>query len=145
MEITEKILEILGTLTLGSEPMLQTVLYESGFGANVRMDRKPDPAAICYILKGFEIDPSSGMRHDKVDVEILFARRCDLNAKGEKIKETLDTIESVVDEFVSLVLDEHSWIVDGKFKVQTAYAVFDCNMVGYSLQFSLVERQGRCL
>ena len=145
MQTTDKILSILNSMTVGTDPSLKTVLYESSFGANIRLDRNPDPAAILYLMKGFEIDYSTGLKYDKVDVEIFFGKRCDFAAKGEVIQSVLDSVELIISEFISLVFAEKSWKIEGKIVAQTAIAKFDCNMAGYSLQLTLVDRQGECI
>lgn len=144
MTTTDKILDILESMTTGSDAMLRTVLYESGFGANVRLDRLPDPAAILYMMQSWTLDTDTMFKHPEVDVEIFFCKRCDLAAKGEKIKETMDEIEPIVDEFISLLLSDKTVAVT-EIKAQTAYGRFDCNVCGYSLQFKVKDRQGRCL
>lgn len=143
MQTTDKILDILNTMATGSDG-LQTVLYESGFGANLRLDRKPTPAAIVYMLKSWKLDTSTKLKHPEVDVEVFFCDRCDLAAKGEVIKEKMDTIEPIVDEFISMLLADKSIIVND-IKATTAYGRFDCNVCGYSLQFTVKDRQGQCL
>ena len=144
MTTTDKILDILNSMTTGSYALLNTVLYESGFGANVRLDRLPDPAAILYMLQSWTLDTSTKLKHPEVDCEIFFCKRCELASKGEKIKEVIDTVEPIVDEFISLLLSDKSIIVN-EIKAQTAYGRFDCNVCGYSLQFTVKDKQGVCL
>lgn len=142
--ITDKILEILDNMTTGTDAPLKTVLYESGFGANVRLDRLPDPAAVLYMLQSWTLDTDKMLKHPAVDVEIFFCKRCDLAAKGEKIKEVMDSVEPVVDEFISFLLADRSVVVN-EIKATTAYGRFDCNVCGYSLQFTVKDRRGACL
>ena len=144
MQITDKILEILNTLASGSDPMLQTVIHANAFDSNVRLDRKATPAAILYMLNGWTMDVSTAFKRKSVDVEIFFCDRYDLNAKGEVIQQVLDSIEPICDEFISLVLDEHGWIVSD-VKAVTAYGKFDTNVCGYSIQMRLTDKQGVCL
>lgn len=144
MQTTDKILDILNSMTTGNDAMLKTVLYESGFGANVRLDRLQDPAAILYMLQSWTLDTRTKLKHPEVDCEIFFCKRCELAAKGEKIKEVMDTVEPIVDEFISLLLSDKSIIVN-EIKAQTAYGRFDCNVCGYSLQFTVKDKQGVCL
>lgn len=144
MQITDKIIEILNGFTTGTDPLLSTVIYASPWDANVRLDRKPTPCAVVYLVSGFEVDVDSGLRKDTVDFEILFADRCNLESKGEKIKETTDRMEAVIDEFLSLLMDEKGIDVTG-IKARLAYAKFDCNLAGYSLEFKVTDKQGRCI
>ena len=145
MTTTDKILDILESMTTGSDAMLRTVIHGSSFDANVRLDRKPTPAAILYMAKGFEIEYESGMRYDKTDIEVFFCDRVELGAKGEVVQGVLDSVEPAIDEFLSLVFAEKSWRVEGKVAATTAIGKFDCNVAGYSVQMTLVDRQGRCL
>lgn len=148
MKTLDKILDILSTMATqtGSDaPDLKTVMYASPWDANVRLDRKPTPAAITYLLKGFEVDTSTGMRHDKVDVEVFFCTRCDLATKGEETKSKMETVEPIVDEFISLVYAEKSFKVDGNIVANTAYGKFDTNVCGYSVNFTIVDRVPSCI
>lgn len=144
MQITDKILEILNGMASGSSPMLKTVMYESAFGSNVRLDRKETPAAILYLIEGFKVDVDRAFKHKIVDAEVFFCSRVDLNAKGEVIKGVMDSIEPLVDEFISQLLDEKSWNVSN-IKAQSAYGKFDCNVAGFSLSFTVEDRQGTCV
>ena len=144
MKTTDKILDILDSMTEGSDALLKTFLYESGFGANVRLDRLPDPAAILYMMQSWTLDTTTKLKHPVVECEIFFCKRCDFAAKGEKTKEVMDTLEPVVDEFISLLLSDKSIIVN-EIRAQTAYGRFDCNVCGYSLQFTVKDKQGVCI
>ena len=144
MQITDRILEILNNMASGSDPLVKTVLYESAFGSNVRLDRNETPAAILYLLEGFKVDVDRAFKYKSVDVEVFFCSRVDLNAKGSVIKGVMDSLEPIVDEFISEVLGEKTWDVS-QIKAQCAYGKFDCNVCGYSLTFTLEERQGSCL
>ena len=144
MQTTDRILEMLNSLATGSDPELKTVLYESGFGTNVRLDRLPDPAAILYMLNSYTVNTSTMMKHTSVDVEVFFCKRFALDAKGEVVKGVMDSIEPIVDDFISLLLDERSFVVSN-INASTAYGRFDANVCGYSLQFTVTEKQGSCL
>ena len=135
----------MNSLNSGSDPLLNTVMYADNFDANIRIDRKPTPAAVTYLIGGFEVDVDSGLRKDRVDVEVFVFDRCDFASKGESVKTVMDSLEPAVDEIISLVMGERSWVVEGKIKAMTAYGRFDTNVCGYSLQFTLVEKQGRCV
>ena len=143
MTTTDAILSILESMASGSDPMLKTVLYESAFGGNVRLDRKPTPSAIVYLLQSWRLDTERGLKHREVDAEVFFCERADLNAKGDAIKGVMDSLEPIVDEFVSLLLSEPSFEVS-EIRATAAYGKFDTNVCGYSLQFTAVERQGVC-
>lgn len=141
MRIVDKILDILNSMD-----GIETVLYESGFGSNIRLDRRPTPAAIVYLLRSFDIDLSNGLRKDRVDIEVFFCTRCDFAAKGEVVKADMESLEPLVDEFVSRVLSDKELVLEGeRISVTTAYGSFDSNVCGWSLQMKVGEKQGRCL
>lgn len=144
MQTTDKILDILNTMATGSDG-LQTVMYASPWDTNIRIDRNPTPAAIVYLIDGFTIDTSTGKRRNKCSVEIFFCTRCDFAAKGEVIKETMETVEPLVDEFVSLLYADKSLLVDEKIVCRAAYGRFDAHVCGYSLQCEVAERVATCL
>lgn len=135
----------MSTQTGSEEPNLKTVMYASPWDANVRLDRKPTPAAIVYLLKGFEVDTSTGMRRDRADVEVFFCTRCDLAAKGEETKQKMETVEPIVDEFVSLVMSEKSFIIEEKITASAAYGKFDANVCGYSVNLTVADKVKSCI
>ena len=53
MEIIDKIKNILNSLE-----DIKTVMYESAFGANLRVDRKEAPFAIMYTVSDYQLDMS---------------------------------------------------------------------------------------
>lgn len=140
MLIVDKILNL-----LRSVDGIETVLYESGFGTNVRLDRKPTPSAILYLLQQYTVDLVKGVKREILDVEVFVCDRADLAAKGEVVQQKLDTIKPLVDQFIALLVGERTLLLDGdSIDVTMAYGKFDANVVGYSLQFKVSERQATC-
>ena len=140
MQLTNKILNILNSIT-----GIKTVLYESGYGTNLRLDRRETPAAILYMLQEYTIDLAKGVKREIVDVEVFVCDRCDLAAKGEVVQQKLDTLLPYVNQFVALLTSEKTLLLDGdSISVQMAYGKFDTNVCGYSLQFKVSERQATC-
>lgn len=141
MQLTNKILNILNSIT-----GIKTVLYESGYGTNLRLDRRETPAAILYMLQEYTIDLARGVKREIVDVEVFVCDRCDLAAKGEVVQQKLDTLLPYVNQFVALLTSEKTLLLDGdSISVQMAYGKFDTNVCGYSLQFKVSERQASCI
>ena len=141
MQIVDNII-----LKLNSIDGLNTVFYESGYGTNLRIDRKPTPAAVLYLIQGFEIGLKGGTRKDNVELEVFIFDRVDLAAKGEKVQEKLDSLMPLVNEFITLLASDKNLVMDGdKVEVQMAYGQFGTNVAGWSLQLKLYERQGRCI
>lgn len=141
MQIVDNILR-----KLRSVNGLETVFHESGFGTNLRIDRKPTPAAVLYLIQGFEIGLNGGIRKDNVDLEVFFFDRIDLSAKGEAVQTKMDELLPLVNGFVSLLVSDKTLVLDGDtIKVQAAYGKFDTNVCGWSLQLKLTEKQGHCI
>lgn len=141
MQIVDNILS-----KLNSIDGLETVFYESGFGTNLRIDRKPTPAAVLYLIQGFEIGLNGGIRKDNVDLEVFFFDRIDLSAKGEAVQAKMDELLPLVNGFVSLIVSDRTLVLDGDtVKVQAAYGQFDTHVCGWSLQLKLAEKQGHCI
>ena len=141
MQIVDNILS-----KLNSIDGLETVFYESGFGTNLLIDRKPTPAAVLYLIQGFEIGLNGGIRKDNVDLEVFFFDRIDLSAKGEAVQTKMDELLPLVNGFVSLLVSDKTLVLDGDtIKVQAAYGKFDTNVCGWSLQLKLTEKQGHCI
>lgn len=145
MNILDRIQSILTGMVGAGNRELKTVMYASPWDANVRLDRNPTPAAITYLLKGFEVDTETGMRRDRVDVEVFFCTRCDFASKGEVIKGVMESVEPIVNDFISLVYADNSFYVDGKIKAVAAYGKFDSNVCGYSVTMTLVDRVPHCI
>lgn len=141
MQIVDNILS-----KLNSIDGLETVFYESGWGTNLRIDRKPTPAAVLYLIQGFEIGLKGGIRKDNVDLEVFFFDRIDLSAKGEAVQAKMDELLPLVNGFVSLLVSDKTLVLDGDtIKVQAAYGQFDTHVCGWSLQLKLTEKQGHCI
>lgn len=141
MQITDKVLNILNSID-----GIKTVIHDNAFSTNVRLDRNPTPAGILFMIQEFSVNIKSGLRRDSVDLEIFICDRCDFAAKGEVVETTLNGLLPMVNEFITLVLEEKSWVVDGdEIPVKMSYGKFDTNVVGFSIELKLTERQGHCL
>lgn len=141
MQIVDNILSKLNNIE-----GLETVFYESGWDTNLRIDRKPTPAAVLYLIQGFEIGLNGGIRKDNVDLEVFFFDRIDLSAKGEAVQAKMDELLPLVNGFVSLLVSDKTLVLDGDtVKVQAAYGQFDTHVCGWSLQLKLAEKQGHCI
>ena len=127
-----------------SQHVIETVIYGSAFDANVRLDRKPDPAAVIYLLDSWVIDTEKFLKRKECDIAVYFCRRFNLDAKGEEIKAVMDTVENVVDIFVEEVLADSSMVVTN-VKAQSSYGKFDCNTCGYTVTFHAADKQGQCI
>ena len=141
MQLTNKILNILNSIT-----GIKTVIHDTSFSTNVRLDRRETIAAIVFMLQEFNVSVKNGVKRESEEIEIFLCDRCDLAAKGEVVEGVLDGLKPVLNEFLTLVLNERSWVVDGdEINVKMSYGRFDCNVVGYSVELKLTERQGGCI
>lgn len=141
MLLINKILNILRSIN-----GIKTVIHDSSYSTNVRLDRKETIAAIVFMLQEFNVSVKNGVKRESEEIEIFLCDRCDLAAKGEVVEGVLDGIKPVLNEFLTLVLNERSWVVDGdEINVKMSYGRFDCNVVGYSVELKLTERQGTCI
>lgn len=141
MQIVDKILNILHSIS-----GIETVIYDTSFSVNVRLDRQNTPASILYMLNEFSIDITKGIRRESADIEIFFCDRVDLAAKGEIVQQKLDTLLPYVNQFIASVLNEKTLIVESEtVNVKCAIGRFDCNVCGWSLEMKVAEKQGHCI
>ncbi len=141
MQIVDNILH-----KLNSIDGLETVFYESGWGTNLRIDRKPTPAAVLYMLQTYNVSLNGNTKKDSVELEVFIFDRVDLAAKGEVIQEKLDDLQPFVNQFIALLANDKSLVLDGDtVEASMAYGQFDAHVCGWSLQLKLTERQGICI
>lgn len=140
MRIVDRILDILDSMEA-----VQTVLHESPSYTNIKVDRKPAPYAILYLLTDMEIDLSRGYAVDGCDVEVFFADLVKLDADGPTHQAVVDRMAAVARQFVSLLLADKSLRFGDKVELKTAYGRFDKNVTGVSLLIHAEDRQGSCV
>lgn len=140
MQIIDKILNILHSIS-----GIETVIHDTSFSVNVRLDRQSTPASILYMLNEFSVDTTKGIRRESAEIEIFFCDRVDLAAKGEVVQQKLDTLLPYVNQFIASVLNEKTLIVESEtVNVKCAIGRFDCNVCGWSLEMKIAERQATC-
>ena len=141
MQIVDNILR-----KLRSVNGLETVFHESGYGANLRIDRNPTPAAVLYMLQSYNVNLKGNSKKDSVELEVFIFDRCNLAAKGEEVQAKLDALTPFVNQFIALLANDKTLVLDGDtIEVVMAYGKFDTNVCGWSLQLKLSERQGSCI
>ena len=152
MVLVNKILSILNSMLTPENPIegveyLNTVIYDSGFSANVRIDRKPMPMALFYLLNDWSIDLSKSTAiKEAANIQIFFADIANFDAKGEDKDLIVSRMELIAREFIRKVLADRSIvIVDDKITLQSSYGKFDKFVVGVSVSFKIEERQSSCL
>lgn len=142
MVLVQKVLDILNSIE-----DIETVIYDSGFSANVRVDRKPAPYAIFYLLSDWNIDLSKGTAVKEIaNIQIFFADTANFDAKGEDKDVIVNRMEGLARDFIRRLLEDRSIkILDDTIKVQSTYGKFDKFLVGTTLNIKIEERKAQCL
>lgn len=129
-----------------SGPYLKFAMYDSGWSANVRIDRNPCPAALLYLLSDWTLDVTSQTVKEACNIEVFFFDVCQLDAKGEDKDTIIKNMEILAKDFISRVLSDKSIkLVDDKVRIQSTYGKFDKFCVGVSVNLKIEERQASCL
>lgn len=150
MTLVTKVLDILNgmipTTPPSSGPYLKTVMYDSGFSANVRIDRKPVPAALFYLLSDWSLDVTTATVKESAEIEVFFFDVCDFNATGEKKDAIIQDMEILAKDFISAILaDSTMKLVSDKVRIQSSYGKFDKFCVGVAVNLRIEEKQAHCL
>lgn len=141
MEIVNKVKDILNSIE-----GLKTVLYQSGFSANVTLDRKETPAALLYLLTDFDIDLSNGLSKESCDLEIFFCERTKFDITGDQKDTIINNCTALAKEFISKLLAEKTlYINQDSIHCKCSYGKFDAFVAGVSVELRIEERQGSCL
>lgn len=141
MEIIDKVKTILNSIT-----GLKTVLYQSGFSANVTLDRKETPAALLYLLTDFDIDIQHGTSKESAELEIFFCERTKFDITGDQKDTIINNCTALAKEFISKLLAEKTlYINQDSIHCKCSYGKFDTFVAGVSVELRIEERQGSCL
>lgn len=151
MQLTQKVLAILNGMLPPEHPIegveyLQTVIYDSSWSTNVRIDRRPTPAALLYLVTDWSWDISHGTSKEAAELEVFFFDRAKFDAKGEEKDVIVSKMETYARDFLSRVLADHSIkVVDDTIRLRSAYGQFDSFVVGVSVHIKLELKQGECI
>ena len=141
MEIVNKVKNILNSMT-----GLKTVLYQSGFSANVTLDRKETPAAVLYLLTDFDIDIQHGTSKESAELEIFFCDRTRFDITGDQKDAIINNCTDLAKEFISKLLAEKTlYINQDSIHCKCSYGKFDTFVAGVSIELRIEEKQGSCL
>lgn len=141
MIITDKILSILRSME-----SLKTVIYDSGFSSNVRIDRQEDPIGLLYLLTDWNLDISSGIKKEVAEIEVFFCKRSKLDIKGEDKDVAVTEMAAIAEDFISRVLaDTTLKVEDDSITMRSSYGRFDAFCVGVSVKIRIGEKQGQCI
>lgn len=120
-----------------------TVLYESPYSANLRIDRLPSPYAILYLVQSMDVDVRGSRYFKTLDIELFICKPTDLSAKGEDVQAACDDLMPIAETFISNLYDSRLFDFDS-VKIRQATGKFDKNVSGLSLELTLKERQPTC-
>lgn len=140
MEIIDKIKNILNSLE-----DIKTVMYESAFGANLRVDRKEAPFAIMYTVADYQLDMSRNLK-EGCNIEIFFAERGKLGDTGDNDQVIIDRTMGYARQFLAVLRQEKSIVIENDpVTVKSAYGRYDAHLVGVSVELQLRDRQAHCI
>lgn len=131
---------------LGSIDDINTVMYDSGWSANVRIDRNPAPYALLYLLSDWTLDISKGVAKEGADIQVFFFDKANLDAKGEEKDLIVTQMELIAREFIRRVLADNTILVaEDTIKLRSSWGQFDKFCVGVSVSMKLEDKQGGCI
>jgi len=139
MVLVNKILNILNSME-----DVATVMYETGYSANLRIDRKPSPYAILYLVQGADLDLSNNLK-ESCEVEVYFCKENKLDADGLTTQAVIDDMMVLAKQFISIINTDKSVRIDDNIHIQNAYGRFDKHTAGVSVQFTISDRQAHCI
>ena len=141
MVIIDKIKSILNDID-----SIKSIIYDSGFSSNVRIDRSVDPIAILYLLTDWYLNISTGLQKEQADIEVFFCKRAKLDQKGEEKDIIVNECAEIAKEFIARVLEDKSIeVLDDSINMRSSYGRFDSFAVGVSVKIRLAEKQGTCI
>lgn len=128
---------------LRDDSRIGTVLYESPYSANLRIDRLPSPYAILYLVQSMDVDVRGSRYFKTLDIELFICKPTDLSAKGEDVQAACDDLMPIVETFISNLYDSRLFDFDS-VKIRQAVGKYDKNVSGLALEMTLKERQPTC-
>lgn len=139
--LISKVLDILNNMD-----GIQTVMFDNGNSANVRIDRKPTPAALLYTLPDWTLDISRGTAKEKADIQVFFFERADFDSKAEDKLEIFENTNSLARDFIrELLSDGEIRVLDDEVKINSVFGQFDAFVAGCTVNITIEEKQPACL
>lgn len=139
MQLINRVLDILNSLS-----DVETVLYESPYFSNIKIDRLPAPYAICYLAQELTLDTRFYLK-EGVNLEVFFCSPVKLDADGPTHQAIVDDMTDIAKQFIYLLRQQSDIVIDDVITLRTGYGRFDKNVTGVSLELKLTERQAKCL
>ena len=128
---------------LREDSRIGTVLYESPYSANVKIDRLPSPYAILYLIQTMDVDVRGNRYFKTFDIEIFFCKPTDISADGAKVQAACDEMIPIAENFIHNLSNSRLFEFE-KVKMRQAYGKFDKNVSGIALEMTLKEKQPTC-
>lgn len=141
-----KIVDIVLT-TLNNLNNVGTVIYDSGFSTNLRIDRAEPPYVLLYLINEWRMDLQKAPSiKEGADLQVFFFKPVDYNAKGEEKDIVVREMYSIAEEFVSKILQVKELnLVNDELVVNSSYGKFDKFCAGVVVNLTLKEIQGHCI
>lgn len=141
MNLVDKILD-----TLEGINDINTVIYDNQFSSNLRIDRKPAPYAIMYLLTDWGLDISKGTSKEGADIQVFFCDTANFDAKGEEKDVIVNSMYSIAKQFIATLLEDNTIrVLDDSVRIRSSYGRYDKFVVGVSVQLRIEEKQGSCI
>lgn len=139
--LTNKVLAILNDIA-----DLETVIYDNSYSANVRIDRKPTPAALLYTLPDWTLDIGHGNSKERSEIQVFFFNRANFDCKAEDKLDIIEDMNLLAREFVYTLLNDNTVrVVDDEVKMTSSFGEFDAFVIGVVVKLTLEERQPSCI
>lgn len=125
---------------------LQTVMFDNGSSSNVRIDRRPTPAALLYTLPDWTINVSKGNAVESADIQVFFFDRVNFDSKAEDKLTVFEDTELLAREFIYRLLNDSTIrVLDDTIKITASYGSFDAFVAGCVVNLTIEEKQGSCI
>lgn len=139
--LLNKVLDILDNIE-----SIQTVLFDNGNSADVRIDRKPTPAALLYTLPAWNLDISGGVSRENADIQVFFFERAKFDSKSEEKLDIFENTGDMAREFIYKLLNDSSIrVIDDSVKINAVYGEFDAFVCGCTVNITIEEKQPSCI
>lgn len=139
--LINKVLDI-----LNSTESIQTVLFDNGHSSNVRIDRKPTPAALLYTLPEWFLDIGQGSSKERAEIQVFFFERVNFDSKAEDKLNIFENMGEISREFIYRLLNDSTIrVIEDEIKITACYGEFDAFVAGCVVNITIEEKQGSCL
>lgn len=125
---------------------IQTVMFDNGSSSNVRIDRRPTPAALLYTLPDWTINVSKGNAVEGAEIQVFFFDRVNFDSKAEDKLTVFEDTELLAREFIYRLLNDSTIrVLDDTIKITASYGSFDSFVAGCVVNLTIEEKQGSCI